>query len=195
MVQRAARMRVPQEKFPSDLAIGVREMVGTGGGGLRGNGITKAFVDVSGPQACGEQAERRNQKTAVHTEKLIPICDSQLEGADGLGRRNEINHDKEVGRAVSQGASYESENLAFDSIPAELVQDRRSGKLRIYRLGVLDVVAVDPVSALLHRFAVHRTEALGFDQSHRVVKFRGVVAVEHRGTAAVDPAVRDDAID
>ena len=31
-VLRAARMRVPQEKFPSDLAIGVREMVGTGGG-------------------------------------------------------------------------------------------------------------------------------------------------------------------
>ena len=81
---RAARMRVPQEKFPSDLAIGVREMVGTGGGGLSGNGITKALVDVSGPQARGEQAERRNQKTAVHTEKLIPICDSQLEGADVL---------------------------------------------------------------------------------------------------------------
>ncbi len=190
-VLRAARMRVPQEKFPSDLAIGVREMVGTGGGGLSGNGITKAVVDVSGPQARGEQAERRNQKTAVHTEKLIPVCGSQLESADGLGRRNEINYDKEVGRAVSQGASYESENLAFDSIPAELVQDRRSGKLRIYRLGVLDVVAVDPVSALLHRFAVH----LGFDQSHRVVKFRGVVAVEHRGTAAVDPAVRNDTVD
>ena len=76
-VLRAARMRVPQEKFPSDLAIGVREMVGTGGGGLSGNGITKAFVDVPGPQMRGEQAERRNQKTAVHTEKLIPICDSQ----------------------------------------------------------------------------------------------------------------------
>ena len=67
-------------------------MVGTGGGGLRGNGITKAVVDVSGPQARGEQAERRNQKTAVHTEKLIPICDSQLEGADGLGRRNEVEN-------------------------------------------------------------------------------------------------------
>ena len=160
-------------------------MVGTGGGGLSGNGITKAFVDVSGPQARGEQAERRNQKTAVHTEKLIPICDSQLEGADGLGRRNEINHDKEVGRAVSQGASYESENLAFNSIPVELVQDRRSGKLCIYRLGVLDVVAVDPVSALLHRFAVHRTEALGFDQSHRAVEFRGVV-----GTGAPRPSIQ-----
>ena len=142
-VLRAARMRVPQEKFPSDLAIGVREMVGTGGGGLSGNGIIKAVVDVSGPQARGEQAERRNQKTVVHTEKLIPVCDSQLEGADGLGRRNEINHDKEVGRAVSQGASYESENLAFNSIPVELVQDRRSGKLRIYRLGVPEAAAVD----------------------------------------------------
>ena len=40
-------------------------------------------------------------ETTVHTEKLIPLCGSQLEGAGGLGRRNEINHDKEVGRAVS----------------------------------------------------------------------------------------------
>ena len=124
-VLRAAWMRVPQEKFPSDLAIGVREMVGTGGGGLSGNGTTKAFVDVSGPQAHGEQAERRNQKTAVHTEKLIPICDSQLEGADGLGRRNEINHDKEVGRAVSQGA------LAFMPFGIVLVRVR----VRCYRFG------------------------------------------------------------
>ena len=79
----------------------------------------------SGPQARGEKAERRNQKTAVHAEKLIPMCGSQLEGASGLGRRNEINHEKEVGRAVSQGASYESENPAVNSIPAQLVQDRR----------------------------------------------------------------------
>ena len=50
-VLRAARMRVSQEKFPSDLAIGVREMVGTGGGGLSRNGITKAVMDVSGPHA------------------------------------------------------------------------------------------------------------------------------------------------
>ena len=53
-------------------------------------------MDVSGPQARGEQAERRNQKSAVHTEKLILVRGSQLEGADGLGRRNEINRDKEV---------------------------------------------------------------------------------------------------
>ena len=31
-VLRAARMGVAQVKFPSDLAIGVRELVGTGGG-------------------------------------------------------------------------------------------------------------------------------------------------------------------
>ena len=42
-VLRAARMRVAQVKFPSDLAIGVRELKGTGRGrGLSGNGITKA---------------------------------------------------------------------------------------------------------------------------------------------------------
>ena len=52
----AARMRVGRVKFPSDLAIGVRELVGTGGRGLSGNGITKAVVDVSGPQARGKQA-------------------------------------------------------------------------------------------------------------------------------------------
>jgi len=51
---------------------------------------------------------------------------------------------------------------------------------------VLDVVAVDPVGALLHRFAVHRTEALGFDQSHRVVEFRGA----GRGRRATDRQVK-----
>jgi len=131
----------------------------------------------------------------VHTEKLIPVCDSQLEGANGLDRRNEISHDKEVGRAVSQGASNESENLAVNSIFVHLVQDRRSGELRIYRLGVLDVIAVDPISALLHRSAVHSTEALDFDQSHPVVKFRGIMTVEHRGTTSVDQTVRDDTVD
>ena len=75
----------------------------------------------------------------MHTEKLILVCSSQLEGADGLGRRNEINHDKEVGRAVFQGASYQSENPAVNSIPVQLVQDLRSGKLCIYRLGVPEV--------------------------------------------------------
>ena len=64
-VLRAARMRAARVKFPNDLAIGVRELEGTGGGGLSGNGITKAVMDVSGPQARGEQAEKRNQKSAV----------------------------------------------------------------------------------------------------------------------------------
>ena len=103
---RAAWLRAARVKFPSGLAIGVRELVGTGRRGLSGNGITKAVMDVSGPQARGEQAERRNQKPAVHAEKLILVCGSQLEGADGLGRRNEINRDKEVRRAVSQGAGF-----------------------------------------------------------------------------------------
>ena len=67
-VLHAARKREAQVKFPSDLAIGIRELVGTGGGGLSGNGIAEAVMDVSGPQARGEQAKRRNQKSAVHTE-------------------------------------------------------------------------------------------------------------------------------
>jgi hypothetical protein len=40
-VLRAARMRVAQVKFPSDLAIGVRELVGTGRG-FRRSSATKA---------------------------------------------------------------------------------------------------------------------------------------------------------
>ena len=87
----------------------------------------------------------------MHAEQLIPVRDSQLEGAGGLGRRHEIDHDKEVGGAVSQGASDESENLAVNSIVVELVQDLRPGELRINRLCMPDVVAVDPISALLHR--------------------------------------------
>ena len=56
-VLRAARMGVAQVKFPSDLAIGVRELVGTGRG-LSGDSITKAVMDVSSPKARGEQAKR-----------------------------------------------------------------------------------------------------------------------------------------
>ena len=63
----------------------------------------------------------------MHTEKLIQVCGSELEGAGSLGRRNEINHDKEVGRAVSQEAGNESENLAVNTVPIELVQDLRPG--------------------------------------------------------------------
>ena len=153
-VLRAARISEARVKFPSGLAIGVRKLVGTGGGGLSGDGIAEAVVDVSGPQARGEQAKRRNQKSAVHTEKLIQVCGSELEGADSLGRRNEINHDKEVGRAVSQGAGNESENPAVNTVPIEFVQDLRPGELLVYVFGVPDVVTVDPISALLHRFAV-----------------------------------------
>ena len=47
-VLRAARMGVAQVKFPSDLAIGVRELVGTGGG-LRRVSVTKAAMEVSSP--------------------------------------------------------------------------------------------------------------------------------------------------
>ena len=52
-VLRAARMRAARVKLPSDLAIGLRKLVGTVRG-LCGNGITKAVMDVSGPQARGE---------------------------------------------------------------------------------------------------------------------------------------------
>ena len=47
-VLRAARMEAAQVEFPSDLAIGVRELVGTGGG-LRRDSVTKAAMDVSSP--------------------------------------------------------------------------------------------------------------------------------------------------
>ena len=47
-------IREARVKFPSDLAIGVRELVGTGGGGLSGNGIAQAVMDVPGPQARSE---------------------------------------------------------------------------------------------------------------------------------------------
>ncbi len=105
----------------------------------------------------------------MHTEKLIPVCSSQLEGADGLGRRNEINHDKEVERAVSQGASNESENPAVNSMPVELVQDRRSGKLRIYRLGVLDVVAVKNENFSAHTSPTQRSAGKGRSAVHSAV--------------------------
>ena len=48
-VLRAARLEVARVKFPGDLAIGVGELVGTGGRGLSRNGITKAVMDVSSP--------------------------------------------------------------------------------------------------------------------------------------------------
>jgi hypothetical protein len=131
----------------------------------------------------------------VHIEELVWISSSQLEGAGGPDHRDEVHQDKEVRRALSQGASDEGKKLALSSVPVLLFQNLRSGIFCIQRLGMPDDVTLNPFSALLHRFAVHRTEALGFDQSHRAVKFRGVAAVEHRGTAAVDPAVRDDAID
>ena len=47
-VLRAARMGVAQVKLPRDLAIGVRKLVGTGGG-LRRDSVTKAAMDVSSP--------------------------------------------------------------------------------------------------------------------------------------------------
>jgi len=97
----------------------------------------------------------------VHAEKLISVCGPQLEGADGLDRRNEVNHDKEVGRAVSQGASNESKMLAVNSVFAQLFQDLRSGIFLIQRLGFRGDFTVDPSSTLLHRFAVDSTFFVG----------------------------------
>ena len=48
-VLRAARVRVAQVKFPSDLAIGVRELVSTGGG-LRRSSVTKAKAAMDMPR-------------------------------------------------------------------------------------------------------------------------------------------------
>jgi hypothetical protein len=131
----------------------------------------------------------------VHAEKLISVCGPQLEGADGLDRRNEVNHDKEVGRAVSQGASNESKMLAINSVFAQLFQDLRSGIFLIQRLGFRGDFTVDPSSTLLHRFAVDSTLALDFDQSRPVVKYCGIVTVKDWGTAAIDESVRDEAVD
>ena len=47
-VLRAARMGIAQVEFPSDLAIGVRELVGIERSFSR-NGITKAVMNVSSP--------------------------------------------------------------------------------------------------------------------------------------------------
>jgi hypothetical protein len=52
-VLRAARMGVAQVECPSDLTIGVRELMGIGGGSSSSS-ITKAVMDVSSPQAHGE---------------------------------------------------------------------------------------------------------------------------------------------
>ena len=87
-----ARVGAAQVKAPGDFAIGVRDV----GGGCDGSGITEAVMDVAGPEARCEQAEGRHQATAVHAEQLVLIGHSQLEGADRLDARDEVDDDVEV---------------------------------------------------------------------------------------------------
>ena len=96
----------------------------------------------------------------MHIEELVWISSSQLEGAGGPDHRDKVHHDKEVRRAVSQGASDEGKKLALSSVPALLFQNLRSGVFCIQRLGMPDDVTFNPFSALLHRFTVDCTEAL-----------------------------------
>ena len=100
----------------------------------------------------------------MHTEELIRISSSQLEGAGGPDRCGEIHQDKEVRRAASQGASDEGKKLALSSVPLLLFQNLRSGIFCIQRLGMPDDVTLDPFSALLHRFTVDCTEALDLNR-------------------------------
>ena len=97
---RAARVGTAGMEDPGNFAIGIKELGGVGGACF-GYGVSDAVVDVPGPKACGEQTERRNEKTAVHAEKLVLVGSSLLEGANGLDARDEIDHDEHVSRAVS----------------------------------------------------------------------------------------------
>ena len=73
----------------------------------------------------------------MHIEELIRISSSQLEGADGPDRRGKIHQDKEVRRAVSQGASDEGKILALNSVLVLLFQNFdtniKSGELETER--------------------------------------------------------------
>ena len=106
-----ARVGAAQVEVPGDFAIGVREGGGVGGG-CDGNGIAEAVVDVASPEARCEKAEGGHQTTAMHAEQLVLVGDSQLEGAHRLDFRDEVDDDVEVGRAVSQRAGDEGEDLA-----------------------------------------------------------------------------------
>ena len=98
---RAARTRTTRMEVSGEFAVRVRKG-GRVGGGCHSNGISEAVVNVAGPEPRGEQAKRRDEKTAVHAKQLVLVGGSQLEGTNGLDARNELDHDKHVGRAVSQ---------------------------------------------------------------------------------------------
>jgi hypothetical protein len=91
-----ARLRTAQVEVPGDFAIGVRN--GGLGGSCDGNGIAKVVMDMAGPEAHCEQAERGHQATAVHAEQLVLVDDSQLEGACRLDARDEVDDSIEVGK-------------------------------------------------------------------------------------------------
>lgn len=52
---------------------------------------------------------------------MIRVCGLHLNGAEGLDRRDVINHDEEVDRAVSQGANDKSKLLDINSVLVLLV--------------------------------------------------------------------------
>ena len=52
---RAARVGV---EVPGDVTIRVRESGGEGGGGFHGNGISKAVVDVAGPELMNKNVNK-----------------------------------------------------------------------------------------------------------------------------------------
>jgi hypothetical protein len=92
-VLRAARVGV---EVPGDVTIRVRESGGEGGGGFHGNGISKAVVDVASPEARSEQAEGGHERAAVCAEELIDVGSTQLEGANRLDARDEVDDDEDV---------------------------------------------------------------------------------------------------
>ena len=93
-VLRAARVGV---EIPGDVTIRVRELGGERGGGFDGDGISKAVVDMASSKARSQKAEGGQEGTAVCAEELIDVGSTQLEGANRLDARNEVDDDEDVG--------------------------------------------------------------------------------------------------
>ena len=96
---RAAHVGV---EVPGDVTIRVRKLGGEGGGGFHGNGISKAVVDVASPKARCEEAEGGHERAAVCAEELIDVGSTQLEGANRLDARNEVDKDQDASGAVCE---------------------------------------------------------------------------------------------
>jgi len=120
-VLRAARMGV---ELPGDVTIRVRELGGVGGGGAHGDGISKAVVDVTSPEARSEQAEGGHERAAVGAEELIDVDSTQLEGANRLDARDEVDDDEDVSGAVAERTGDKCKVLAVLAILHQLCRDR-----------------------------------------------------------------------